>query len=83
MTKIKVSKVFCLDENYKFPRCHKCKGELSPFRIDTDELNKCSDIFIKIMIELNYIRFNLIKKDVHLIWLCKYCLSHEILIKDK
>jgi len=83
MDRVHVTKVFCLDENYIFPRCHKCKEELSPFRIESTELNKCSTEFVKHMMKLNYIRVNAISDDAHLIWLCKECLSNEILIKDK
>lgn len=83
MDTVHVTKVICLDENYLFPRCHRCREELSPFRIETSELNKCSKTFVDHMMKLSYLRVNAIAEDAHLIWLCKHCLSNQILVKDK
>jgi len=83
MNQIKVTKIFCLDENIRYPKCHNCNKELSPFKINSEELNKCTDKFLSIMITLQYLRLNAIDKDSHLIFLCKHCLANDILIKNK
>lgn len=78
MINIRITKVFCLDENIKFQKCHECGEELSPHRIDTEELNKCTINFIQYLIQMGHLRLNAISKDAHLLWICKNCWPTEI-----
>ena len=82
MNYIRVNKVYCLNENYHFPRCHVCKNELSPFAITSEELNKCSWELNEFLATRHLIYLNKIDKDRHLIWLCKHCLKGEIIQDD-
>ena len=78
--KVYVSKVYCLDENVRFPICHRCKRELTPFAITTTELNKWTQITIKALIQAKLLRLHIIKKNRHLIFLCRTC--HKDYIKE-
>jgi len=77
MKSIHVNKVFNLDENFKFPICHVCKKELSPFSITREELDSLDWETNEMLVDMNLIKLNEIGKNKHLIYLCKHCLIWE------
>ena len=74
---INVTKVFNLDENFKFPTCHVCGKELTPFSVTREELDTLSFDTNEILIGSGLVKLNEISKDKHLIYLCKHCLTME------
>jgi len=74
---IHVNKVFNLNENFKFPSCHVCRKELTPFSITREELDKLDWNTNEMLFESGLIKLNEIGKDKHLIYLCKHCLKWE------
>jgi len=74
-SKVKLKKVFCLDENYKFPECHECGKELTPFSINSIDLNKVTTEVLNTLIKFNYLRINGVAQDKHLLFVCKNCCS--------
>ena len=77
MKLIHVNKVFNLDENFKFPTCHVCGKELTPFSITREELDNLDLETNEMMVDMGLIKLDEIGKDKHLIYLCKYCLTME------
>jgi len=75
MKTISVTKVFNLNENYRFPNCKLCNNELTPFSITEEELNKLDFFIKKTFIEAEIVKLNEISQGKHLIYLCKYCLD--------
>jgi len=72
-----VRKVFCKDENIKFPICKHCGNECSPHEISTNELVKLeSDTIVK-FINLKYLLLDHFGKDKNLIFICKHCCKGE------
>lgn len=77
MIEIRVTKAFCLDENKKFPLCHLCNIELTPFCITTKELEaKIPLKTIKRFIKWKYIILDQFGNNKHLIYFCKNCSSY-------
>lgn len=77
MKSIHVNKVFNLDENFKFPTCHVCGKELTPFSITREELDSLDWETNEMMVDMGLVKLNEIGKDKHLIYLCKHCLTME------
>lgn len=70
-----LKKVFLLNEDIKYPKCYRCKKELSPYSITDSELKKLPKTTIENLI-YDYILFlNFIQKDLHLLFVCKHCLK--------
>jgi len=78
--KVRVTKVYCLNENVRFPECHRCKKELTPFAITTTEMTKWSRKTIDTLISSKLLRLHIIKVNRHLIFLCRTC--HKEYIKE-
>ena len=79
MTTINVTKVFNLNENVIFPSCHVCGKELTPFCITKQEINdKLNSDKIDSLLNMKLLLLDEIKKDKHLLYLCKHCLHGEI-----
>ena len=70
---MKLTKVFCKNEDYIFPRCEKCKRELSSYCVTSEELNKIDLIYLKMLLKCELLRINDVDTDKHLIFVCKTC----------
>ena len=70
---MELGKLYCLDENYIFPKCFVCKKELSPYSITSTELNKLPLETIGYLVKFELVRLNFVEKNKHLIWICKDC----------
>jgi hypothetical protein len=79
--KIKLKKVYCLNENYKFPKCYKCNKECSPFSIDSKEVDKIQEHILQELIKSSHFRINGVAQNKHLIFICKNCLK-KFLTRD-
>ena len=78
MNHIKVSKIYCLDENIVFPICHTRANELSPHAIKEEELNKFSQQTLIVWQQAGLVSTEKVLPDRYLIWLCKHCLKGKI-----
>jgi len=70
---IRIIKVFCYDENVKYPDCFVCGNELSPYCIDDKYLPKVPDEIYKKFLMLDLLKLDAIDKGKHLIFICKHC----------
>jgi len=71
---LNVTKAFCTNENQKFPSCHICKNELSPFFISDKELLTLSkETLNQLSLAKLLIKYN----NRNIIYLCKTCISYE------
>jgi len=70
---MKLTKVFCTNEDYLFPKCEKCKQELSPYCVTSEELNKIDIEYVKMLLECELLILNGVDTDKHLIFVCKTC----------
>jgi hypothetical protein len=70
---LNVTKIFCLDENQKFPICHVCQKELHPFSITEEELLTLnSPTIVSLMMADLLFEW----KDKYILYLCTSCISH-------
>lgn len=78
---IKITKVFNLNENYKYPICT-CGEELSPFSVIQNEINKLNDEIINTLINCELLKIDKFGKDKHLLFICKHCLKNHLKFGD-
>lgn len=74
---IKITKIFNLNENYKYPICT-CGKELSPFLVEQEELNKLNDEIINQLVNCELLVLDKFEKDRHLLFICKSCLKQQL-----
>jgi len=74
-----LTKAYCLNENYIFPKCHKCNKSLTPYSITSEKLNKLDLNFIKMFLHCELLIINAIENDKHIIFICNQCFD----IKNK
>ena len=77
-----MSKLTCLDENVLYPNCCVCGNELSPFCIESAELNKLDEDIVEDFLKGNLLRINGLGEDKHFLYICKTCVNPE-LYKEK
>jgi hypothetical protein len=70
---MKVIPLVNLNEDILNPNCPKCGKELSAFSITSTELNTMKIETEALLINMNFLRINMLGIDKHLIYLCKKC----------
>ena len=68
-------KIYCLDENIKFPICHACKRELTPFSVLEKEYDELKERFRFLMESAGYVKKNEVSPEKHLIFFCRDCVG--------
>ena len=74
---MKLTKIFCLNEDYLFPDCKKCGQEISPFCVTSEELNKVDKTYAETLIKSNLLIVNGLSTDKHILFLCQTCTDLE------